>query len=111
MSTLYLCVLGNPKFPDHLRIGIAADPVQRLSDFNDGDPGRAYFYESVTKIQNARTVWMRLCYSLRVRRASGYWFKLTPTEASGLLKNLYCYQGHHARLRRAPIPAFNEASA
>ena len=56
--TKYLYVVSNPSFSGYYKIGVTSDFHQRLSNYNTGDPYRAYKLEliAVPKSRSARDI-------------------------------------------------------
>lgn len=77
----FVYVITNPTWPDHVKIGRAFDPVDRLSKYQTGCPYREYALFHSVYFENCYAAEKHIHSALGCLRETGEWFRLSAWQA------------------------------
>jgi hypothetical protein len=77
-------LIGNPAWPDHIKIGMSVDSDARLDSYQTYDPFRAYFIKHYEFVLDRRAAEKKLLDDFGFHLAEGEWVK--HSDALGIIK-------------------------
>jgi hypothetical protein len=84
----FVYIIGNPAWPDFVKVGRAFDPESRLLSLQTGDPNRGYRLYRAVYFHDCYAAEREMHLRLEYYRAGGEWFALSHQYAEFALNYL-----------------------